>query len=100
MTLDQLGAAKNGLVEAATNSVGGYPIGFIIGLLVLPLSANWIQKDPIIANLAITSLYVTVSFVRSYLLRRFFSKSKNSGNILFMALSGIKKLSKQNGEMT
>jgi len=71
---------KSGLVEAATNSIGGYPIGFLIGIIVLPLSAVWIQKDPVLANMAITSIYVTVSFVRTYLLRRVFSKQTQSEN--------------------
>jgi len=83
---------KNGLAEAATNSVGGYPIGFIMGLVILPLSIGWIQKDPITANLTITMIYVGVSFVRTYLIRKIFLKYNIDDNFLRLGLSAIKKL--------
>jgi len=54
------------------NSFGGYPIGFTIGLIVLPLSVSWIQKDPYTVNILITLVYASVSFVRIYFLRRLF----------------------------
>ncbi|MBM3456759.1 MAG: hypothetical protein ACKOCL_03485 [Candidatus Nanopelagicaceae bacterium] len=75
MTFFENFVQKNGLIEAATNSIGGYPIGFVIGIIVLPLSVNWIQKDPILANLVITSIYVGVSFVRTLILRNAFDGS-------------------------
>mgnify|MGYP006285237805 CR=1 FL=1 len=65
-------ATKQGVLEAATNSIGGYPIGFLIGMAVLPISANWIQQDPLMANMVITSIYVSVSFVRTLFLRKAF----------------------------
>ena len=34
--------------------------------------AGMIQEDPYMANIAITGVYATVSFVRSYFLRRIF----------------------------
>ncbi len=30
---------------------------------------GWIQEDPLVANMAITLVYATVSFARSYFLR-------------------------------
>jgi len=87
-----LQSKKTGLIEAATNSIGGYPIGLIIGIIILPMSAGWIQKDPIIANLAITSVYVCVSFIRSYFLGRAFKKINYDGDIMGLYLVFIKKL--------
>lgn len=43
---------KKSLSEAFVNSFGGYPIGYGLGILVLPLSMGWIQEDLLIANLA------------------------------------------------
>ena len=83
---------KSGLLEAATNSIGGYPVGFIMGIVILPLSINWIQKDPIVANLTITMLYVCVSFVRTYLLRRIFIKYNIDDNFLRLGIRTIKKI--------
>ena len=65
---------KKSLSEAFVNSFGGYPIGYGLGIVVLPLSMGWIQDDPLVANLAITFVYATVSFVRSYFLRRVFER--------------------------
>ena len=61
---------KKSLSEAFVNSFGGYPIGYGIGIIILPLSTGWIQEDPLTANLAITFVYASVSFVRTYFLRR------------------------------
>ena len=41
------------------NSFGGYPIGYGVGILILPLSMGWIQEDPLTANLAITFVYAS-----------------------------------------
>ena len=65
---------KKSASEAFVNSFGGYPIGYAIGIIILPLSMGWIQEDPYTANLAITFVYATVSFVRSYFLRRIFER--------------------------
>ena len=45
---------KKSLSEASVNSFGGYPIGYGIGIVILPLSVGWIQKDPLTVNLGIT----------------------------------------------
>ena len=65
---------KKSASEAFVNSFGGYPIGYALGIVILPLSTGWIQEDPLVANLVITFVYATVSFVRSYFLRRIFEK--------------------------
>lgn len=65
---------RKDLSESLLNAVGGYTTGYIIGIVILPLSVSWIQKDPIVANLLITLSYASVNFARSYLLRRFFTQ--------------------------
>lgn len=62
------------LSETFVNSFGGYPIGCGLGIVILPISMWWIQEDPLVANLVITFVYATVSFARSYFLRRVFEK--------------------------
>ena len=41
---------KKSASEALVNSFGGYPIGYGLGIVVLPLSTGWIQDDPYMAN--------------------------------------------------
>ena len=65
-----LDSKKKSASEAFVNSFGGYPIGYGVGIVILPLSTGWIQEDPYMANIVITGVYATVSFVRSYFLRR------------------------------
>jgi hypothetical protein len=65
---------KKSLSEALVNSFGGYPVGFGVGIVILPLSIGWIQEDPLTANLVITFVYASVSFTRSYVLRRVFER--------------------------
>ena len=62
---------KKSLSEAFVNSFGGFPIGYGLGIVILPLSTGWIQQDPLVANIAITSVYAIVGFTRSY----FFEKN-------------------------
>lgn len=82
---------KKSLSEAFVNSFGGYPIGYGLGIIILPLSMGWIQEDPLIANLAITFVYALVSFVRSYFLRRIFEKFGIDDNFIKL---GVKLASK------
>ena len=77
---------KKSLSEAFVNSFGGYPIGYGLGIVVLPLSMGWIQEDPLIANLAITFVYASVSFARSYFLRRVFEKFGIDDNFLRLGM--------------
>ena len=83
---------KKSASEAFVNSFGGYPIGYGVGILILPLSTGWIQEDPYMANLAITGVYATVSFVRSYLLRRIFEKYGIDDNFIRLGRKCIQKL--------
>jgi len=83
---------KKSISEAFVNSFGGYPIGYGLGIIVLPLSMGWIQEDPLTANLAITFVYATVSFVRSYFLRRVFERFGIDDNFIRLIQKGIKKI--------
>ena len=85
---------KKSLSEAFVNSFGGYPIGYGLGIVVLPLSMGWIQEDPLVANLAITFVYASVSFVRSYFLRRVFEKFGIDDNFIRLGKRGILKIVK------
>ena len=89
---NQKDSHKKSLSEALVNSFGGYPIGYGVGIVVLPLSMGWIQEDPYMANIAITAVYATVSFVRSYFLRRIFEKYGVDDNFIRLAKRGIIKL--------
>ena len=83
---------KKSASEAFVNSFGGYPVGYGLGIVILPLSMGWIQEDPLIANLAITFVYASVSFVRSYVLRRVFEKFGIEDNFLKLGIKLVKKI--------
>ena len=83
---------KKSASEAFVNSFGGYPIGYAIGIIILPLSMGWIQEDPLTANLAITFVYATVSFVRSYFLRRIFERYGIDDNFIRLGIKLVKKI--------
>ena len=83
------------LSEAFVNSFGSYPIGYTIGLIVLPLSVSWIQKDPYTVNILITLVYASVSFVRIYFLRRLFVKIGFDDNLIRLALKLHQKTAKR-----
>jgi len=85
---------KKSLSEAFVNSFGGYPIGYALGIVILPLSVGWIQKDPLTVNLLITFIYASVSFVRSYCLRRVFEKYGFDDNFIRLTKKGFYKLAK------
>ena len=88
---------KKSASEAFVNSFGGYPIGYGLGIVILPISMGWLQEDPLIANLAITFVYATVSFVRSYFLRRIFEKFGIDDNFLRLFLKGYGKIRSRYG---
>ena len=92
MSNETVDSKKKSASEAFVNSFGGYPIGYGVGIVVLPLSMGWIQEDPYMANIAITGVYATVSFVRSYFLRRVFEKYGIDDNFIRLAKRGIVKL--------
>ncbi len=83
---------KKSLSEAFVNSFGGYPIGYAIGIVILPLSMGWIQEDPLVANMAITFVYASVSFVRSYFLRRTFERFGIDDNFIKLGIKLVKKI--------
>ena len=89
----KIDSKKKSASEAFVNAFGGYPIGYGVGIIILPLSMGWIQEDPLVANLAITLVYAVVSFVRSYFLRRIFEKHGIDDNFLRVGIKLIKKIS-------
>ncbi len=78
--------------EAFVNSFGSYPIGYGLGIVILPLSLGWLEEDLFIANLFVTLVYATVSFVRTYYLRRVFERIGFDDNFIKLAIKGIKSL--------
>ena len=83
---------KKSAYEAFVNSFGGYPIGYGVGIVILPLFMGWIQEDPYMANIVITGVYATVSFVRSYFLRRVFEKYGIDDNFIRVGQKCIRKI--------
>ena len=92
MSNELVDSKKKSASEAFVNSFGGYPIGYGVGIIILPLSTGWIQEDPYMANIAITGVYATVSFVRSYFLRRTFERFGLDDNFIRLAQKGIAKI--------
>ena len=87
-----LDSKKKSASEALVNSLGGYPIGYGVGIIILPLSTGWIQEDPYMANIAITGAFAVTSFVRSYFLRRIFEKYGIDDNFIRLGTKSIQKL--------
>jgi len=92
MTNLKIDSKKKSASEAFVNSFGGYPIGYGVGIIILPLSLGWIQEDPLVANLLITFVYATVSFARSYVLRRTFEKYGIDDNFIKLGMKLYKKI--------
>ena len=90
--LSVLDSKKKSASEALVNSFGGYPVGYALGIVILPLSTGWIESDPYVANIAITGVYATVSFVRSYVLRRVFEKYGIDDNFLRVGIKFVQKI--------
>ena len=78
--------------EAFVNSFGSYPIGYGLGIVILPISMGWLQDDLFTANLFVTLVYATVSFVRTYYLRRVFERVGFDDNFIKLGIKGIKSL--------
>mgnify|MGYP000447424620 CR=1 FL=1 len=93
--LSSLDTKKKSASEALVNAVGGYPIGYGLGIVILPLSAGWIQEDPYIANIAITGAYAITSFVRSYFLRRVFEKYGIDDNFIRVGIKFVQKMTRR-----
>ena len=91
-SLSSLDTKKKSASEALVNALGGYPIGYGLGIIILPLCSGWIQEDPYMANVAITGAYAVTSFVRSYFLRRLFEKYGIDDNFIRLGRKSIQKL--------
>ncbi len=78
--------------EALVNSFGSFPIGYAVGIAILPLSVGWIQSDPLTANIAITGVFAGVSFTRTYFLRRIFDKYGINDNLISIIVKSSRKL--------
>lgn len=82
------------LSEAFVNSFGSYPIGYAVGILVLPFSLTWLQEDLFLANVFVTLVFATVSFIRVYTLRRIFEKIGYDDNFIRLVVMLYHKLVK------
>ena len=92
MFQQKIDSKKKSASEAFVNSFGGYPIGYGVEIVILPLSMGWIQEDPLVANLLITFVYAMVSFVRSYVLRRTFEKYGIDDNFIKLGMKLCRKI--------
>jgi len=93
--MTMLDSKKKSASEALVNALGGFPIGYGLGIIILPISTGWIQEDPYMANIAITGAYAVTSFVRSYFLRRVFEKYGIDDNFIRLGRKIIQKLIKR-----
>jgi len=80
------------LSEAFVNSFGAYPIGYAIGIVILPLSMGWLQEDVYTANIFITLVYATFSFVRIFFLRRLFERLGVDDNFIRLGMKLYSKI--------
>jgi len=87
----QIDSYKKSLFEATANLMGGYPMMFVVGIIILPLSANWIKEDPLVANITITGVYASINFTRSFLLRRLFAKYELHDNLIKLVKNLVRK---------
>jgi hypothetical protein len=78
--------------EALVNSFGSSPIGYGLGIVILPLSLGWLQDDLFVANIFVTLVYASVSFVRIYYLRRVFERVGFDDNFLKLGIKLVKKM--------
>jgi hypothetical protein len=95
LEMTMLDSKKKSASEALVNALGGFPIGYGLGIIILPISTGWIQEDPYMANIAITGAYAVTSFVRSYFLRRVFEKYGIDDNFIRLGKKIIQKLIKR-----
>jgi len=80
------------LSEAFVNSFGAFPIGYAIGIVILPLSVGWLEEDVFTANIFITLVYATFSFVRIFFLRRIFERLGFDDNFIKLGLKLHQKM--------
>jgi len=79
------------LQETLVNTLGGYPLAYSLGIVILPLSAEWIISEPLQANLAISLCFASLSFVRIFVIRRIFTKLGYDDNIIRLAIMAYRK---------
>ena len=80
------------LSEAFVNSFGAYPIGYGIGIVILPLSMGLLKDDVYTANIFITLVYATFSFLRIFFLRRLFEKFGFDDNFIRLSVKLYNKV--------
>ncbi len=51
MSNELSGGKKKSASEALVNSLGGFPVGYGLGIIILPISTGWIEQDPYMAKL-------------------------------------------------
>ena len=83
---------RKSLNEALINALGAYPVGYALGIVILPASLGWLQENPLAANLAITAVYVAASFARSYLLRRVFERFGIDDNFVRLGIRAVRSM--------
>jgi len=94
LTRTEIDSKGKSLTEAFVNSFGSYPIGYCLGIVILPISMGWLQEDIFTANIFITLIYATVSFLRMYYLRRVFARLGFDDNFIKLGKKGILRLAK------
>ncbi len=63
------------------------------GVVVLPISMGWLQEDVFTANIFITLVYATVSFLRIYYFRRIFERMGFDDNFIRLGIKAFHKIS-------
>jgi len=91
--LNQKDSKGKSASEAFVNSFGSYPIGYALGIIILPISMGWLQEDVFTANVFITLIYAGVSFVRTYFLRRVFERFGIEDNFIKLGVKLFHKVS-------
>jgi len=91
-SLNQKDSRSKSALEAFVNSFGAYPIGYAIGIIVLPLSIGWLQEDLFMANVFITLVYATISFLRIFFLRRVFERFGFDDNFIRLGQKLVRRL--------
>ncbi|MGB0991339.1 MAG: DUF7220 family protein [Akkermansiaceae bacterium] len=57
-------------IESATNTIVGYAVNFVANMLILPLFGFHVTIEQ---NIQISILYVLISIIRGYCIRRLFN---------------------------
>ena len=91
----QKDSRSKSLSEAFVNSSGAYPIGYGIGIVILPLSMGWLQDDVYTANIFITLVYATFSFLRIFFLRRLFERLGFDDNFIRLGMRLYQKIQRR-----